>query len=254
MRISDMIRIDPLIFQDGTGVTTSNKLLIEGAGGGGDFSVLCQFSHSTCNDAAATAASCSAINAIEFSVCESTANTAAGTVITGATMTLGAATAAICRGVAAALVQVTSNLTTASVLTINGISYQTTRTGVATTGEGIAGALASAINGNATSPKLPHYTAVANGLATGIVIVSPDDDLGTGLTIETTAASSTFVVFPWVMQGMINVAAAKLSTNSPKYIGIVAGESTVSGVRAASIIRIPTGAPAFPGRVINVTT
>ena len=153
-----------------------------------------------------------------------------------------------------ALVQVTTNLTTASVLTINGITYQATVTGVGTNATACTIRMANAINGKATSQKLPHYQAIPNWRADGLIKIEPDDDMGTGLTIETSAAGSTFVVFPFCLQGIIDVPAYKLSTNTPKYIGVLAGESTASGVKTAFMVRKPTAAPAFPGRVITLAT
>jgi hypothetical protein len=254
-RVFEGIRVDHIMLQDSTASAKSlTKVRLDG---NANFGILCQFLAATRSDTAATAAAQSATVAgsIKFSVYEATAASAAGTVITGATMSIGAATAAQVRGGAVSILQVTSDLTTATIITINGITYQTTKTGVGTSGEWVAANLASAINGNCTSPALPHYEAIPNfNSATGMIMIQPKDDLGAGLTMITTAAGSPIVVFPHILQGVITVAGGKLSTESPKYIGVECGESTAVGIRAVSMLRVPTGAPAFPGRLISVTT
>jgi hypothetical protein len=61
------------------------------------------------------------------------------------------------------------------------------------------------------------------------------------------------VGFPGLCQGVINVQLSKLSTNEPKYIGVVCGESTAVTHRAVSMVRYPTGF-GTPGAVVNCTT
>jgi hypothetical protein len=253
----DNIRIDPLHLGQATVASTSQKIRFD-KGGGGDFSILVQagFVSTDGLSAASTIADLSATdagNAIEFTVVEATAASAAGSAISGATLTLGPATVAVVRGGALSMLQMTSAFTTAMSVTINGLSY-----GVATAyadAANLAAALASAINGNSNSyPKLPHYEAIANDIASAIVSLRPDDDLGTGLTIVTTAAAATMVAYPGYAQGKINVQGSKLSTNTPKYIGVICGESSGVVVRAVSMVRYPSGKDAFPGAVVNCTT
>lgn len=255
----DNIRIDPLHMGQATAVATSQKIRID-KGGGGDFSVLIQagFVATGGLDAASTIADLSATdagNAVAFSVVEATAASAAGSAITGATLSLGPATVAVVRGCALGMLQVTSDLTTADTLTINGIGYHTATTGPGRDGENVATELAAVLNGETTrSPKMLHYEAIANDMGTGLISLRPDDDLGTGLTIVTTAAAATIVAYPGYAQGKINVQVSKLSTNTPKYIGVVCGESSGVVVKTVSLVRYPSGKDAFPGAVVNCTT
>lgn len=255
----DKIRIDILHLGQATVASTSQKIRVD-RGGGGDFTILCQagFVSTDGMSAASTIAELSATdagNAIAFSVVEATAASAAGSAITGATLSLGPSTVAVTRGCVMGILEVTSDLTTADTLTINGIAYHTATTGPGRDGENVATELADIINGGTTrSPKLPHYEAIANDLATGLVTLRPDDDLGTGLTIVTTAAGATIVAYPCYSQGKINIQGSKLSTNTPKYIGVICGESSGVVVRSVSMVRFPTGGDAFPGAVVNVTT
>lgn len=248
-RISELIRIDPILGNFSTAASTSApKIRIDG---NAKMAIVVSMKAGT----VATGMTATAANYVQFAVIEATAASAAGSAISNATVTLGAATAGTVRGAAVGLLKVTSDLTTASEIQINGITYRTTQTGVGTSGEGAAEKLASAINGNATSNKLPHYRAVANWGATGQILVEPDDDLGTGLTLITTGADSTIVPLMSYLQGVIEISPDKLSTNSPKYIGVMT--STGSGSTSllnAYIVRQPSGSPAFPGRVIDLTT
>jgi len=248
-RISESFRIDPVLTHYTSAAATS--LTKVNIGGNVDFGVLCRLMPGTVS----TGFTATEANYALYSVLEATAATANGSVISGATLVLGCATAGQIRGGAAVLLRVTSDLTTATKISINGIDYQTTQTGVGTSGEGVAGKLASAINGNATSRKLDHYKAVANFSDTGLILVEPDDDMGTGLTIETTGAGSTIVPYCYSLQGVIEVAAHTLSTNAPKYIGVsistFAGSSAI--VKTADVVRRPSRGPAFPGRVTIAT-
>lgn len=246
----ESIRIDPLFANFSTAAATADgKVLLNG---GQDFSVMC---YTRFGATVSSGVSASVANYVQFSVTEGTAASANGSVISGATVTLGAATVVQCRGIHTAMLLVTSNLTTATKITINGIDYQTTQTGVGTSGEGVAEKLASAINGNATSDKLPHYRAAANYGATGQILIEPDDDMGTGLTLIATAAGSTIVPYMIKGFGCIDVAGSKLSTNTPKYIGVqVSTYAGVTAVNAAFLVRRPSAAPCFPGRVVSITT
>ncbi len=254
----DTIRIDPLQLNQATVAGTSAKIRFD-SGGGGDFSILCQagFVATDGFSAASTIADLSATdagNAISFAVVEATAASAAGSAITGATLTLGPSTVAVTRGCVMSIVEVTSDLTTAVTITINSRSYNLNTTGPGRDGENVATELAAVINGRTTWEPLPHYEAIANDLATGLITLRPKDDLGTGLTIETSAAGSTIVAYPSFCQGKINVQVSKLSTNTPKYIGVTCGESSGVVVRAVSMVRFPSGNDAFPGAVVNCTT
>lgn len=248
-RINEYIRIDPIgaAFTTAAG-TTVNLLRINN---NDNVMVRCFVKCGT----VATGITATAANYIQFSVVEATAASAAGSAISGATVTLGAATAAQARGLTRALLRVTSNLTTATEVQINGITYRTTLTGVGSSGEAVAAQLASAINGKATSEKLPHYRAVANYTDTGVVLIEPDDDAATGLTIITTAAAATIVPLMLELQGAISIARSKFSTNTPKYIGV--SWTTFNGATNVVIcdaVRRPTYSPAFPGRVIQLDT
>lgn len=246
----ESIRIDPIFANFSTAAATSDgKVLLNS---GQDFSVMVYSRFAATLSSGVTA---SAANYVQYTVTEGTAATANASAISGATLTLGAATAGEARGIHTAMLLVSSNLTTATKITINGIDYQTTQTGVGTSGEGVAEKLASAINGNATSDKLPHYRAVANYNASGQILIEPDDDMGTGLTLITTAAASTIVPYMIKAFGCIDVAAHKLSTASPKYIGIqVSTYNGVTAVNSAFLVRRPSASPCFPGRVVSVTS
>lgn len=79
---SENLRIQPLYVAAATAASTSDKIRHYG----GDFEILCQvgFCSSNGNGVYATDLACTAVaNVAEFSVCEATAATAAGTVITG---------------------------------------------------------------------------------------------------------------------------------------------------------------------------
>lgn len=251
----ERVRIDPLQLNSATAAATSEKIRIDG---GNDFSILCQAGfHSTvglseCSSNADWSAT-DAGNAITFSVVESTAASAVGSAIAGATLTLGPSTVCVVRGGAISVIQVNSALTTVVSVTINGQSYHTNTTGPGRDGESVATELAAVINGRGTNEPLLHYEAIPNGLATGLITLRPNDDLGTGLTIESTAAASTMVPFPGLCQGYINVQLSKLSSNTPKYIGVACGESTAQVGRAVSMVRFPSGF-GTPGAVVNCTT
>ena len=248
---NDFINSIPLMVNQATAVATSMKVLHRG----GDFSIRAAVHFaSTVGEAVSTGADLSATdagNGVEFTVVEATAATAAGSAITGATLTLGCATVCQVRGGVISGIEVTSNLTTAVSITINGRSFHTSTTGPGRDGENVATELAAVINGSGTWDPLPHYTAVANGLATGLVTLEPNDEYATGLSIITTAAASTYRPMLGLCQGVINIQGSKLSTNTPKYIGVICGESTAAVGKAVFFER---GNGRFPGAIVNVTT
>jgi hypothetical protein len=154
----------------------------------------------------------------------------------------------------AGFLTVTSNISSAVSVTINGISYQTTAVG-ATAGSG-AIKLASAINGRGTSNPLPHYQAIAGHMgATDGIGLEPIDSYATGLVIETTAAGAGIIPVARLLQGVIEISPDKLSTNTPKYIGVnISTHAMTTAVSYAFLVRRPISSPTFPGRVINLTT
>lgn len=247
-RLNEGVRVTPLYgaFSTAAGTSLHGKTRLDGAQ---DFAVLIQCKAGT----VATGVTATAANYWDFTVTESTAATASGSAITGATLTLGAATAAVVRGASIGMLKVTSDCASSVEVVINGITYRTTAAG-ATASNG-SKKLASAINGHATSPKLLHYRAVAEQDNTGIVIIEPDDDKGTGLTYYTSAAAATIAPYMIHLQGMIEIGAHKLSTNYPKYIGITASTFNAStSIVTASLLTYPTASPSFPGKVVTVAT
>jgi len=211
---SEAYTVTPITAARTTAAANSPMVRIDGAE---DVSV---FIHARFGCSNATGLSATSPAYTVFSIREGTAASNAGSVITGATMTLGALTATHCAGLSRALFRVSSDLTTASKITINGVDYRSTRTGVGTDGEIVAQLVASAINGNATSRALPHYQAVANYSDTGLVLIEPTDAAATGLDVVTTAAGSTFVGLLTEAAGCVEVKAQSLSTNTPKYLGV----------------------------------
>jgi hypothetical protein len=191
--------------------------------------------------------SATATSIVQFTLTESTASTAAGSAITGATMSLGCSTAYVVRNAEAIALTLTSVVSTTGTFSVNGYSYHCTAVDAATTGEGVASALAAAINGSGTFEKLPHYRAYANFGATGVVLIAPDDGYGTGLTCATANATN---FKPRVTKyfGAIELRAEALSTVSPKYIGcVVTTYAGASCIRTAEAIRFPSAKPAFAG-------
>lgn len=248
---SEKIRITPLLGVCATvgGTSLRGKTIHNG----GDFSVRCFVSGGT---AGATEVTATAAANWDFSVIEATAATAAGSVIAGATMTLGAATALTLRGAAALVCKVASNLATTVNLTLNGLTYHISTAG-ATAKHG-ASALAEAINGKCTGAtavqKLPHYTAIKDFSTANLMLITPDDDQGTGITaVSVTGGVQIFVNH---LQGVIDVKGAKLSTNTPKYIGVACTALTGidTSIIVADLITFPTAKPAFPGVKVSCTT
>ena len=256
--LSDHVSIIPLSIFQGTVAVTSEKVRVD-RGGGGDFSILCQaalYTTAAPGLAGTTAANQSATkvnNAIEFAVYESTAASHAGSAISGATLSLGAATAYTVRGGVISVIEITSGLTTAETLTINSRNYHSDTTGHGRDGTVVATEVAAILNGRGTNAALLHYEAIANDLASGLVSLRPSDDLATGLTMSATAAGL-YRTLPGIVQGCINIQMSKLSTNTPKYIGVITAETTGVCAKAVSLCRFPTGGGAFPGAVVNLTT
>ncbi len=256
--ISDHLNIIPLsIFQD-TAAVTSEKVRVD-RGGGGDFSILCQAAFYTtaaptlAGTTAADQSATKAANVAVFTVYEATAASHAGSAISGATLSLGPSTVYVVRGGVISVVHITSALTTAETLTINGKDYHTDTTGPGRDGTVVATEVAAVLNGRTTNDKMLHYEAIANDLSSGLISIRPDDDLGTGLTMSATAAGL-YRTLPGLCQGVINIQMSKLSTNTPKYIGVIISETTGVVSKAVSLCRFPTGGGAFPGAVVNVTT
>jgi len=236
-------------FSTAAATALKGKTIINGQG---DFSVLCGVMGST---VASTGQTATAACGYDFSVVESTAATAAGSVITGATMTLGAATALTLRSAPYLICKVASNLATTVSLTLNGISYHISTAGA--TAKNGAVALAEAINGGCTGataqPKLPHYKAIGNFSTADLMLVTADDDQGTGITAV--ATSGGVQIFQNDLQGVINIQQSKLSTNSPKYIGVAcATHAGTTSVRYAQLLSFPTGKPGFPGARVDCNT
>lgn len=247
--VNDQIRITPLGIKYGTAVATSEPFEYKG----GDFSVLFQCNFAATTVPAGTAADYSATdagNGIAFTVLEGTAASVAGSAITGATLTLGCGTVCYTRGGVIGMIEVTSNLTTAVSINVNGIDYHTNTTGPGRDGENVATELAAVLNGRGTNEAVAHYTAYPNEVTSGVVVLRPNDNQGTGVTIYTTAAGSTYRPFAGMAQGVININAGKLSTNSPKFISVTFGEATADCARSAMVIQDGR----FPGAVVNVTT
>lgn len=247
---ADKIRVTPLLIQFGTAASTSliGKTRFRGQG---DFTVLCGVNAGTVS----TAVTATAAAKYDFSVVEATAATAAGSVITGATMTLGAATALTSRGNVSLLCKVASDLATTVNLTLNGLTYHISTAG-ATAKHG-ASALAEAINGGCTGgtavDKLPHYMAIKDFSSANLMLVTADDDQGTGITAV--ATSGGVQIFVNDLQGVINIQQSKLSTNSPKYIGVaLTTQAAATGVRYAQMISWPSGKPGIPGQRVDCNT
>lgn len=256
----ETIRIEPISVGWGTGLNLGGKLGASAQGGVvditkgiGDFSIIVG-AHVGAT-ASATGVSATGANAIQFSVYESTAATHAGSAISGATLTLGAATAGVLRGAVDALLQFSSKHTTAEYLTINGIQY-----GVGTTsadGTVAAAKWASAINGYGSCQKLPHYkawTSAGNFMGTsGKVYLCADDDQATGLDIQMSAANSSGIpVTFWKLQGVIDINAHALSTNTPKFLNVV-NSTYAGGTGCLYSFLVRRGAPT-PAKVTKLNT
>jgi hypothetical protein len=255
---SEKVRISPLLgaFATVGGTSLVGKTIYNGQG---DFSVRCRISGGLSSLGATQITATAAAN-WDFSVLESTAATAAGSVIAGATMTLGAAAALTLRGAVNLVCKVASNLATTINLTLNGYTYHISTAGA--TAKNGAVALTEAINGQCTGAtairKLPHYLAYCNSTigysSANLMLVTADDDLGTGITAVTVTGG--VKIFVTDLQGVIDVQQSKLSTQTPKYIGVgctaLTGLST--SIITADLISFPTGGPSFPGVKVSCTT
>jgi hypothetical protein len=245
---SEAIRITPLMVDfstaGGTSLECKTRITTQG-----DFSVLMGI---RCSTLATGITSTAAMN-YDWSVIEATAATAGGSVITGATITLGAATAFTLRGGVNCILKVGTACGTADGVIINGIQYNGTAVGATASNGG--NQIARAINGYGTSQKLPHYTAVSNYGAKDQVLITADDDMGTGLTVTCTAGSGCAARMSHLM-GVIDIQGSKLSTNTPKYIGVgctsLTGDAT--SIRYAQLISYPRNRPGMPGVKVSCTT
>lgn len=240
------IRVEPLIHNFSTAAATSPKkvpwtddnhmVIVCGLGGSSN----------------GTAISCTLANAALFSVTEATACTAAGSVISGATLTLGQATAYEPKSADALTITLTSAVTTSVSIKINGFTYYCTVSGVGSSGENVATQIAAAINGEGTFEKLPHYSAVGNWTDTGIVYIYCDDGMGTGLSFDTVAGATDFKPRGW-FTGAIDIAPGALSTARPKWIGItLATCNGATAARWADAIKFPSRLPGFGGKTLGV--
>jgi hypothetical protein len=244
----DAVKITPIYLDSatiGTALTGKTRYI-----GQGDFSVFCCVHGGTL----ATGLSASDVGGYGFVLTESSAATVNGSAISGATLNLGAATLMQVYGAPSIILKVATNCATTVGVTINGITYHGTAVG-ATAGNG-GYMLSRAINGYGTSQKLPHYRACASFTDKTLMRIEPEDDLGTGLEVVCTAAGATIVPYMTELQGFINVGAAKLSTVSPKYIGVNVTPLTALSTGAIGVFMMayPTGRPAAVGRITMCAT
>ena len=246
---SEQVRITPLFVNFTTAVATAQEAKTRYAGQG-NFSILCGVRVAA---TLATGYSATAAMKVDFAVSESTAATVAGSVITGATMTLGAATAFVMRGGVNCILVVTTDCATTAGVTLNGVRYIGTAVGATANAGAIQ--IARAINGYGSSIKLPHYRAIPTYTAKDLVLITADDDMGTGITAVCTAGSGV-QVFMSHLQGVIDIQGSKLSTNSPKYIGvnIATTSAETTSVRYAQMISHPTAGGGTPGVKVKCTT
>lgn len=268
MKAYEAIRIDPLNVSWGTGLNIGRNMGATAQGGVVDvskglpdhFTVLVGGQVGATASLAPAGETGTAANCFQFSLYESTAATHAGSAVAGATVTLGAATAGTLRGLYDAFIVLTSDVTTSVNLKLNNIDYHVVTTYA--DGSVAAPGFASAVNGRTTDvkmPKLPHYKAhAATGSVnfagtTGVVYIAPDDDQATGLTIEMSAVSDTYVPRMNKLQGKIDVNAHALSTNTPKFLSVrLSTYNGSTGAFYAFLVR-DAGA-ATPGRLVTVNT
>jgi len=248
MRIYEQFRVEPLIANSNTAAATSPRKIKWSAD---DYRMgfVCKLQGAPVTG---TALSATAVQLCQFSLTEATAASHAGSVITGATMTLGCATAYKPRSADAMVLIITSAIGSGASFTVNGQGFHCGTVDAATTGEGCASALAVAINGGGTQEKLKHYSAIGNWTDTGIVLIYPDDGMGTGLTC--TAANATdFKTRPLSYTGCIELKAESLSTNTPKWIGVTLSTMTnASAERIVDCIRVPSYKPGFSGKTTHI--
>lgn len=247
-KIYEQIRVEPMFAHSNTAAATSHRKIKWSPG---DYRKLfvCKMQGAPVTG---TALSATVAQVSEFKLTEATASTHAGTVITGATLSLGAATAYKPRGADAMYLVVTSVIGSAASFIINGQGFHCGTVDAATTGEGCASALAVAINGGGTQEKLKHYSAVGNWTNTGIVLIYPDDGLGTGLTC-TVANATDFKTRPFSYTGCIELKAESLSTNTPKWIGVtISTQTNASCEQVVDCITFPNYTPAWSGQTTYV--
>lgn len=253
--ITDIGNIIPLDIVQCTAAGTSVKVKHMG----GDFSILCGVKGAaTVIGAVGEGAeySCTKTdNVVSFAVVEATSSTSTGTAISGATLSLGPATALTIRGGCIGFLEISSELTTSVNVTINGRDFHTANTGTGRDVADVATECAHIINGlatGATAPdKLPHYEVLPNAQSSGVLTISPDDDLATGITMSASAAG-VWRPLIGICQGCINVQGSKLSTNTPKYIGVTVTETTAAALGKS--IHLCRAHGAFTGAVVNCTT
>lgn len=217
--------------------------------GGEKIALLCEMGGNSA--VGATFISAAATGVCNFQLLEATAASAAGSAVSGATLSLGVSTANVVgsgAGVAVGVIQVTSDLTTAHVFTVCGSTFHTTLAGPGRNGEDVAATVAYYINNHATLSRFVE--AVANNGGTGIVELWPKPAC-TGITMETGDASA--VMGYRKCQGVINIDVSKLSTTSPKYVGVsLSTHAGATAIRSVKLIRKGINAPAFTGKVTDV--
>lgn len=244
------VRITPLYLDSATISTVSTNMPGRTRYFGGDVSIYCAVHPGT----VAIGLSASVAGGYDFVVHEATASTGVASDISGATLNLGAATVCQAVGVNRAIVKIASDVATTVGLTVNGITYHTTAVGASAMNGSLK--MARALNGYGTSVKLPHYRAVGDYTATDLMLIEPDDEFSTGLTLETSAAAATAVVYMPLLSGCINIAAGKLSTNSPKYLGVSFKPLTglATGAAGAFLMTHPAANPCAIGKTVSLTT
>jgi len=246
-KIYEQIRIEPMIANSNTAAVTSIRKVLWN-----DDQDMMFYFRIGGGSPTGTAMSATAANVCQMTLTEATASSHAGSAISGATMTLGAATAYKPRSAESLIITLTSAVTTAVKLHINGYEYYATVSGVGSSGENVATQIEDAINGHGTFEKLPHYSAKGNFTDTGIVLIYPDDGMGTGLTLATAGATDFKTRVP-AYTGCIELKVESLSTNRPKWIGVtLTTESAASFVRTVDCIRMPSNRPCFGGKTTYV--
>lgn len=217
--------------------------------GGEKIALLCELGGSSA--IGATFVSGAATGICNFQVLEATAASAAGSAVSGATLSLGVSTANVIgsgAGVAIGIIQVTSDLTTGHVFTVCGSTFHTATTGPGRNGEDVATEVAAVINAHSTLSRFVE--AVPNLSGTGIIELWPKPAC-TGISMETGDASA--VMGYRKCQGIINLDVSKLSTTSPKYIGVsLSTYNCATAIRSVKLIKKGINAPAFTGKVVNV--
>jgi len=258
----ETIRIEPISMGWGTGLNLGGALgasahggVVDISKGIGDFSIVCGL-RGGCT-ASAAGVTGTAANYVDFAVYESTAATHAGSAISGATLRLGCATAGKGRGLLDAIFTFSSKHTTAETLTINGIVYHAPTTSA--DGSVAATKFAGIFNGLTTvQAKIPHYKAHTSTLGlwagtSGKVYLAADDDQATGLTILMSAAGSSGIPFGFTkLQGVIDINAHALSSNTPKFLNVV--NSTFNGATGVMYSFLVRRGEPTPSKVVQLNT